>query len=128
MNNIIENKKQIIIALVAIIVLLFVFYGIKQISNNEGTGGKNYKEFAQCLASKNVTMYGAYWCSHCLKQKKAFGKAFQYVPYVECTKEIDKCETNSIKSYPTWIFGDGKRSEGETSFEKLAELSGCLLP
>ena len=43
-----------------------------------------YDGFAKCLASKQAKMYGLYWCPHCAEQKEMFGKAFQYVPYVEC--------------------------------------------
>ena len=43
-----------------------------------------YDAFAQCLAQKQVTMYGAYWCPHCENQKKLFGSAWEYVPYEEC--------------------------------------------
>ncbi len=83
--------------------------------------------FAQCLASKNVTMYGAYWCPHCQNEKKAFGSSFQYVPYVECTQDAAKCTAMNIKGYPTWIFPDGRRLEGELGLYKLSRESGCPL-
>lgn len=38
------------------------------------------------------------------------------------------CTTNSIKSYPTWIFADGSRVSGEQSFAALAEKTGCVAP
>lgn len=84
--------------------------------------------FAQCLRDKGVTMYGAYWCSHCQNEKKNFGDSFQYVPYVECTKEIKKCQDAGIKGYPTWIFPGGKKLEGEQGLENLATESGCESP
>jgi hypothetical protein len=84
--------------------------------------------FAQCLASKDVTMYGAEWCPHCKNQKKLFGAAFQYVPYVECPENTNLCIAKGINGYPTWIFPDGQKLEGEQSLEKLSELSSCPLP
>ncbi|HEY4499541.1 MAG TPA: hypothetical protein VJH70_00195 [Candidatus Paceibacterota bacterium] len=84
-------------------------------------------EFAKCLATKEITMYGAEWCSHCQNEKRAFGASFQYVPYVECPKNIDACLKLGINGYPTWIFADGTRLEGEQGLEKLARLSGCSL-
>ncbi len=99
--------------------------------------------FAQCLAEKQVTMYGAYWCSHCQNEKKRFGDSFRFVPYVECTEETDKCIAEKINGYPTWVFPASpaggpdpltnsgqavKRFEGEMGLERLSLESGCLLP
>ena len=84
--------------------------------------------FAQCLAVKNVTMYGADWCPHCQKEKAMFGSAFQYVPYVECPDDPKQCLDLGVQGYPTWIFPDGRRLVGEQGLEKLAQESGCTLP
>ena len=92
------------------------------------TGPSKYDGFAQCLASKKVTMYGAAWCPHCQNQKKDFGSAFKYVPYVECPDNVKLCTDKGVQGFPTWITDDGKKLEGEQSFEKLAEISGCVLP
>lgn len=83
-------------------------------------------QFAQCLAQKNVTMYGAYWCPHCQAQKKLFGDSFKYIRYVECTEETKACEEKGIKGYPTWIFEDGSRIEGEVTFSQLSQKTSCL--
>lgn len=69
-------------------------------------------------------MYGAYWCSHCQAQKKLLGDS-QYIPYVECTVEIKKCQDLGVNSYPTWIDANGQRYEGEQSIEKLSQITGC---
>lgn len=84
--------------------------------------------FAQCLREKGATMYGTYWCPHCQNEKKAFGNSFQYVPYVECSAEPQRCLDANVQSYPTWIFPDSRRFEGEQGLEKLSEESGCPLP
>jgi len=84
--------------------------------------------FAQCLAAKNVTMYGAYWCSHCQNQKAMFGNSFKYVPYVECTEETQKCIAAKVEGYPTWVLSDGTQLVGERPLETLAAASGCALP
>ena len=83
-------------------------------------------QFAQCLASKEMTMYGAYWCPHCQQQKKLFGDSFKYVKYVECTQDIKLCEEKKINGYPTWIMGD-KRFEGEQTLEQLSSATSCSL-
>jgi hypothetical protein len=74
-----------------------------------------------------VVMYGAYWCSHCKNEKKRFGDSFQFVPYVECTEEAQKCIAAGIRGYPTWIFPDGRRFEGELGIERLSLESNCSL-
>lgn len=72
-------------------------------------------------------MYGTYWCPHCQDQKAAFGSAFQYVKYVECTENIKECTDKQIAGVPTWIGPDGEHHEGFLELAKLAELSGCSL-
>lgn len=86
-----------------------------------------YDEFAKCLAQKGVVMYGAEWCLHCQSQKKLFDSSFNFVSYIECPKDPKKCLTAGITVYPTWIFSDGKKLEGEQSLEKLSESSSCAL-
>lgn len=83
--------------------------------------------FARCIKEKEVVMYGADWCPHCQNEKKAFGPAFKYVPYVECPDEPQKCLAAGIESYPTWIMKDGRKFEGELGLNKISELSGCSL-
>lgn len=87
----------------------------------------NLEGFAKCLAEKKITMYGAEWCSHCQNEKKKFGEVFKYVPYVECPNEPQKCLDAGIKGYPTWVWPDGKKLEGEQGVKKLSEASGCGL-
>lgn len=73
-------------------------------------------------------MYGAKWCPHCQNEKKAFGDSFRLVPYVECPDDPKKCLAAGINGYPTWVFPDGKKLEGEQGLEKLSQASGCPLP
>lgn len=83
--------------------------------------------FAECLAEKKVTMYGADWCPHCQNEKKAFGDSFKFIPYVECPEDPKRCLAAGISGYPTWIFSDGRRLEGEQGLEKLSRESGCQI-
>lgn len=84
---------------------------------------------AQCLTQKQVKMYGTFWCSHCQNQKKAFGSAWQYINYVECSEadgnQTETCRQAGIQGYPTWDFGNGLRESGEISFQDLAKKAGC---
>ncbi len=92
-----------------------------------------YDSFAQCLTDKGVKMYGAWWCPHCQAQKKLFGTAFKKVTSVECSPNDSRdmssqCKDANIKGYPTWVFADGSRLEGERTFEALSTKSGCPIP
>ncbi|MFH1193103.1 MAG: hypothetical protein V1656_02185 [Candidatus Jorgensenbacteria bacterium] len=119
------NKKYIIIIFIVIAlgIVALVGYG-----GTEKYPAGAMDAFAQCLAAKNITMYGAYWCSHCQNQKAMFGSSFKYVPYVECTEETQKCIAAKVEGYPTWTLLDGKQLVGEQPLEKLASASGCALP
>ena len=112
-----------IIGAVLIVAALLVYSKV-----NTGVADGKYDSFAQCLAQRNVTMYGAVWCPWCQKEKANFGSSFRFVPYVECPENTKKCLDLGIESYPTWIFSDGSRLVGYQGLEKLSLESGCPLP
>jgi hypothetical protein len=123
--------------LTVIVVVVLALFAIALIVFYPKTGGGAYlNSFAQCLSQKGAVMYGTYWCPHCQNEKAAFGSAFSYVNYVECTQETSKCQAAGIQGFPTWIFPDtstssaqgGRRFEGEQGLKKLSEESGCVLP
>src|SRR3989338_9852335 len=110
-------NKFITIIFIAVIVGAGIIFAV--MSGGESAVA-SFDEFAQCLRDKNIVMYGADWCPHCQNEKKAFGDSFQFIKYVECPKEIEACVAQKIQGYPTWIFPDGKRFEGEQGLEKLS--------
>lgn len=112
----------------AVLVLFLIAAALAFSFGKKSPTGKNYDEFARCLATRGVTMYGASWCSHCQNQKLQFGDAFRFVNYVECTQEIKLCTEKNIQGFPTWDFDGGERLVGEQSLEKLSAQSGCPLP
>lgn len=92
-----------------------------------------YDEFAKCLASKQTKMYGLYWCPHCAEQKEMFGKAFRYVPYVECAIKDSRelapaCQAAAVKLFPSWQFGTNPPKPGVFPLEELSDKTGCALP
>lgn len=124
------NKGSKIIISLGVIVIIAVlglaFWQIKKDKEQIEAPGQ-YDAFAQCLADKDVTMYGAAWCAHCQSQKKLFGNSFRLIPYVECPENTQLCIDKEINGYPTWILPDGKKLEGEQTLEKLAQESKCVL-
>ncbi len=97
-------------------------------SKSSGPRDGRLDAFALCLAQKDITMYGAAWCSHCKTQKALFGASFEKVPYVECPENQKLCLDKGVTGYPTWISGDGEKFAGVQSLERLSEISGCELP
>ena len=111
----------LIVLIAAIIVVLWLVSTPKQ-------GNASLDGFAQCIAQKNITMYGLATCPHCQNQKAEFGPSFKYVNYVECTQQAEKCTAEGIEQVPTWVFPDGKKVVGEQTLQQLSDISGCPLP
>lgn len=88
-------------------------------------GQSSIAVLAQCLSSKQFTMYGTAECPSCKLQKSYFGDSFSRIPYVDCDKNQLRCQTKNIHSYPTWEDQNGVQYKGAIPLEKLAELSGC---
>ncbi|MCX5947208.1 MAG: hypothetical protein NTY67_03130 [Cyanobacteria bacterium] len=82
---------------------------------------------ANHLRQQGAIFYGAYWCTHCFRQKDLFGQeAGDRLPYVECAKDqagADRCNAADVRAYPTWVLGNERR-EGVQTLEELATWSG----
>jgi hypothetical protein len=122
-----NRTRYIMIAIVIVIAFAAAYYFLwyKRTSRLDA--------FAKCLTAKQAKMYGAFWCPHCEEQKEKFGSSFQYAPYIECgikgSKGIEPvCTQAGIKRFPTWIFADGTRVEGEHELDFLGQETGCSLP
>lgn len=98
-------------------------------TNGPKAPGK-YADTARCLTDKGVTMYGAYWCSHCAEQKQQFGDDVQFITYQECDdsgKGGDRkaCLDAGVTSYPTWSFPGQGNLVGTNPIFVLAKLANC---
>ncbi len=125
MKNYHLKLKIIIGVLIGTLILGFLFWMLPNLIPK--TKNEKLDRFAQCLAEKGITMYGAEWCPHCQNQKNLFGNSFRFILYVECPKEPQRCIAQGIQVYPTFVFKDGRKLEGEQSLENLAKESGCTL-
>ncbi len=102
--------------LVAIVILMRVIVRATQ------AAGK-YDSFAQCLVTKGVKFYGAFWCPHCQAQEKALNASRQKLEreglYVECStptqSENAVCADKKIETFPTWTFPNGITFENSTT-------------
>jgi len=124
-----SNRTIIISGIIALVIIVGALVYASRVTN----GPSKYDDFAKCLSDKKAVFYGAFWCPHCQNQKKLFGGAKQYLPYVECSTPdgrgmLEVCQKEGIKSFPTWAFPDLSTTTGEVSLEVLAEKTGCVLP
>ena len=93
-----------------------------------------YGSFAECIRASGAVFYDAHWCGQCVNQRKMFRGYANRLKVVSCYPPGDSsnirraCESEGIKSFPTWIFGDGSRRVGAQSIEELARLTGCAAP
>lgn len=126
-------KTSYIVVSVVIVCVIGIFYAraarVEEIKNQPLSP---LDTFAQCLGEAGATFYGAYWCPHCQDQKKLFNNS-KKLPYVECSSpngqtQLPVCIDKEIKSYPTWIFANGERFEGNQTLEELATKTNCTLP
>lgn len=124
-NNMNGKLKGILIVLVLIIVVGGLISLLWYVSKPPSPG-PNVEALATCLAGKNITMYGAYWCTHCQNQKALFGSSFEKIKYVECTENEKECVEKGVEGYPTWILSDGTKLTGEQTLESLASSTGCI--
>lgn len=123
MNNYIVRLKIVFVFCVVVLVFAFLFLIFRQ--NRERYSQDALEEFAKCLSGKNIVMYGNYNCPHCQSEKAAFGQAFKFIKYIECTENIKLCVEAKIGVVPTWIFPDNKKLVGLQGIEKLSRESGC---
>lgn len=93
------------------------------------TSGAAEIGLANHLKQVGAKMYGAFWCSHCRRQKQLFGQeAFQQIDYIECDPRGKKpkpeiCEAAKLEGFPTWKI-KGESVSGTQSLEALAAMSG----
>ncbi|SRR5208337_1791903 len=121
-------RRTMIYAVLIVAVLGLAYYVVNRMQHK-------HDAFAHCLTERGVKMYGAWWCPHCIEQKKAFAASFEYVPYVECGIKGDlhgrsqACKDANIEHYPTWQFPPtGQRMERVFTLEELSDRTGCSLP
>lgn len=117
--------KKVTLAILGITAL--VISGIFLFSYLGKSKESGLDDFAKCLSSKGVIMYGTYWCPHCKNEKNAFGSSFEFINYVECTEKPNECLAKGVDGYPTWIFPDGRKLVGEQGIARIQEASGCSL-
>jgi hypothetical protein len=121
-----NNDTQKLIGIIAAIIIIPIVL-VNVFSRMPG----KYDNLAQCITNSGTKFYGAFWCSHCQAQKRAFGKSAKLLPYIECSTpngkdRLQQCVDAGIKGYPTWIYPDGTTQSGEVPLAVLAEKTSCI--
>jgi uncharacterized membrane protein/glutaredoxin len=119
------------VALPAVAALAFVLGGYA-VAERQVAASAYAEGLAKHLAASGARFYGAYWCPHCAEQKRMFGEAARYLPYVECDPRSpegrpEECRRAGVRAFPTWVIG-GRKYEGTIPLEELAKLSGYPPP
>lgn len=112
------DSNVLVIGLIIIAVLAYVI-----LSGRGSNADIPDKSIVQCIASKS-TIYISPGCHACASQKEMFGENFEYLNYVDCLVEGEKCSEENITRVPTWLI-NGQRLEGVQPIEKLINLTGC---
>jgi len=104
---------------------------IKRTSTDQAISLAKYLSSSNNKGKRGATMYGAYWCPHCQRQKELFGyEAFQYINYIECSpkgykNDFGMCINDGIEGYPYWKFDmNGSSQSGEMELIDIAKKSG----
>jgi len=132
--DIYRRKRKNNLTRIAGLFVGFLIILVMQITASEGNllskkADPRLVALAKHLTDSGAKFYGASWCNHCQTQKKIFGSASSYLPYVECSPrgqqsaQTTECLLNEIKNYPTWAIG-GRRFERVFSIEALEKISG----
>lgn len=120
------KKKTLKLSLVSISILVILISSVYYLTSQEDPA---ISELAQCLTDNDATMYGAFWCGHCVDQKKLFGNSFKYIDYIECDERGDnsqpeRCQIEGIDGYPTWKI-NGQTMSGVINLNQLSSVAGC---
>ena len=118
--------------IIFVVIVVLTVGGLGVFMNRDSFKPSKLEGFAQCLKTSGAEFYGAFWCPHCQEQKKEFGSASKFLPYIECSNpdntQTQICIDKKIESYPTWIFKDGSRVSGKMELTALADKTQCVLP
>lgn len=100
----------------------------KRISRTSSTQAIRLAEF---LKTKDTTVFTAYWCPHCARQRELFGReAWAILRNVECSPGGYQanpaiCLKNQVDGYPTWKIGK-QVIGGERDLADIAKAVGFV--
>lgn len=106
---------------VLIVVVGAVYYSIARPKSD--LNPKEKESLAKCLTEKEIYLFGAFNCPNCGVQKEMFGEAVEFIVYINCDLEPDKCDINE-NTYPYWKMDDNIL-RGPVPLKFLKDRTGC---
>jgi thiol-disulfide isomerase/thioredoxin len=102
-------NTKLFFGIIGLVLILGIAGGIIANKNTSSSKPGQYDPLAMHLKNVGAKFYGAFWCTHCQAQKKAFGSSAKLLPYVECSTadgsaQLQICKDEKITGYPTWKF------------------------
>ena len=114
------QKRMLMWGVLAIIVVISISLAVFSIMRPGPADN-----FAKCLSSKNVQVYGNLkTCAYTRAQKTMFGKSFKFLDYHDASEWPE--QYGDIKVTPTWVV-NGQIVPNVQDFKTLSQLSGCPL-
>jgi len=126
------QKDSKIYLIGGLILAVLIVGGVVYLAKKGPSGPGKLDAFATCLKDEGAVFYGTFWCPHCRATKALFGSSAKKLPYVECStpdgnNQLQVCKDKKIEGYPTWIFKDGSRLNGELTLETLSAKTSCSI-
>jgi len=113
-------RKDTLIYLTLVVIVILIIVGILWIKNNNQTPEE---KTMKCIASK-ANLYSQTFCTGCKQQKAILGEYTSLFKIIECDKTREVCDLKGITGTPTWEI-NGKLYPGIKSIKELADLAGC---
>lgn len=120
-----KDRAMFIALLAAALILTALFVLWPQFTASQQLSTR--AQFAECLSSKGVAMYGTDTCPNCQLQKGMFEDDFRRIHYINCDIHQEECTQKGIQGYPTWMY-NGQSMMGVQPFQSLSSFSGCAAP
>jgi hypothetical protein len=97
-----EEKKYnlALLILVGILIILVIFVWIADIPTLNPPIPEEEKSFEKCIEENEVILYGRENSEVFKSQKEDLGELFEFIPVIDCSKEIEKCK--GILLTPAW--------------------------
>lgn len=122
----IEGYIVVLVVIAGLISIMIIIPTLGNIMEEESVNETTteMENFTLCLTHNGVSLYGESDNTSMINQKQLFEESFEYLVYIDCTEEIDKCNAERIEINPTWII-EAEKHEKVLSIDELSNLSGC---
>ena len=118
------NKK--ILALIIIVTAIVLFFIVRFFILKEKIVVTD--NFIKCLADSGMVIYGSKTCPACASLIDNLGGYDKAAPiYVECTIDLEKCNSEMKTNYVPEIQIKGEVYQGSRDIKSFVEISGCQI-